>query len=122
MDPNQSEAASFLPLPAATLHVLVALAGGEKHGYAIMGEVERLTDGSVRMGPGTLYGSIKRMLADGLIEETDERPDPELDDQRRRYYRLTGLGQRVCDAELARLRTLLERAAVTRARPALGAS
>lgn len=122
MDPNRNEAAPFLPLPAATLHILVALAGGERHGYAIMGEVERLTDGSVRMGPGTLYGSIKRMLADGLIEETDERPDPELDDQRRRYYRLTGLGQQVCDAELARLRTLLERAAATRVRPALGAS
>jgi DNA-binding PadR family transcriptional regulator len=119
---DRSEPASFLPLPAATLHILVALAGGEKHGYAIMGEVERLTDGSVRIGPGTLYGSIKRMLADGLIEESDERPDPELDDQRRRYYRLTGLGQQVCDAELVRLRTLLERAAATRVRPALGAS
>ncbi len=119
MRPDGSDPRSFLPLPAATLHILVALAGGEKHGYAIMGEIEALTDGSVRMGPGTLYGSIKRMLTDGLIEETDERPDPELDDQRRRYYRLTGLGQQVCDAELARLRALLERAAA-RLRPALG--
>ena len=122
MCPDSSDPRSFLPLPAATLHVLVALAGGEKHGYAIMGEVEALTDGAVRMGPGTLYGSIKRMLNDGLIEETDERPDPELDDQRRRYYRLTGLGQQVCDAELARLRALLERAAATGLRPALGGS
>ncbi len=110
MLPDRSEPASLLPLPAATLHILVALAGGEKHGYAIMGEVERLTDGSVRIGPGTLYGSVKRMLADGLIEESDERPDADLDDQRRRYYRLTGLGERVCAAELQRLQALFRRA------------
>lgn len=100
----------FLPLPSATLHILVALSGGEKHGYAIMSDVERLSDGAVRMGPGTLYGSIKRLLADGLIEETAERPDPSLDDQRRRYYRLTGLGERVCAAELGRLQALIRRA------------
>ena len=105
MDPQ-----SFLPLPTATLHILVALGSGEKHGYAIMGEVEALSDGAVRMGPGTLYGSVKRLLADGLIEESEERPDPELDDQRRRYYRLTGLGEQVCAAELQRLRALLRRA------------
>src|SRR2546423_6876049 len=100
----------FLPLPSATLHVLVALMHGEKHGYAIMRDVEGLSDGAVRMGPGTLYGSIKRMLADGLIEETAERPDPELDDQRRRYYRLTGLGEKVCTLELQRLEALVRRA------------
>ena len=100
----------FLPLPSATLHILVALGGGEKHGYAIMSDVERLSDGAVRMGPGTLYGSIKRMLADGLIEETAERPDPALDDQRRRYYRLTALGRQVGAAELRRLETLIRRA------------
>jgi DNA-binding PadR family transcriptional regulator len=100
----------FLPLPTATLHILVALTTGEKHGYAIMRDVERLSDNAVRMGPGTLYGSIKRMLADGLIEESEERPDPELDDQRRRYYRLTGLGERVCAAELQRLEALIRRA------------
>jgi DNA-binding PadR family transcriptional regulator len=100
----------FLPLPAATLHILVAITTGEKHGYAIMREVEEVSDGAVRMGPGTLYGSIKRMLADGLIEETAERPDPEIDDQRRRYYRLTGLGERVCAAELRRLEALIRRA------------
>jgi len=100
----------FLPLPAATLHILVALKHGEKHGYAIMRDVEALSDGRVRMGPGTLYGSVKRMLADGLIEETAERPDPALDDQRRRYYRTTGLGERVCDAELQRLELLIRRA------------
>ena len=101
---------AFLPLPSATLHILVALTSGEKHGYAIMGEVEALSDGAVRMGPGTLYGSVKRMLADGLIEETQSRTDPELDDQRRRYYRLTGLGERVCAAELQRLQALIRRA------------
>ena len=91
---------TYSPLPSATLHILVSLLAGEKHGYAIMGDVETLSDGLVKMGPGTLYGSIKRMLADGLIEEIDERPDPELDDQRRRYYRLTGLGERICTAEV----------------------
>lgn len=104
------EAGSLLPLPSATLHILVALGPGEKHGYAIMGDVEELSDGRVRMGPGTLYGSIKRMLADGLIEETLSRLDPALDDQRRRYYRLTGLGERVCAAELQRLDALVRRA------------
>ena len=101
---------SFLPLPSATLHILVALTNGEKHGYAIMRDIDSLSDGAVRMGPGTLYGSIKRMLADGLVEETAERPDPELDDQRRRYYRLTGLGERVCASELRRLEALVRRA------------
>lgn len=105
-----TEPQSFLPLPTATLHILVALTCGEKHGYAIMGEVEALSDGAVRMGPGTLYGSVKRLLADGLIEESEERPDPVLDDQRRRYYRLTGLGQQVCAAELQRLEALIRRA------------
>lgn len=100
----------FLPLPSATLHILVALSPGEKHGYAIMRDVEKLSDGAVRIGPGTLYGSIKRMLADGLVEEAPTRPDPELDDQRRRYYRLTGLGERIRAAELARLEALVRRA------------
>ncbi len=86
---------SLLPLTPAVFHIMLALADGERHGYGIMQEVAALTDGALRLGPGTLYGSIKRMLADGLIEETDERPDPELDDERRRYYRLTDFGQRV---------------------------
>src|SRR5438093_12975818 len=116
------EPASFLPLPWATLHILLALVEGEKHGYATMRDVERLSDGAVRMGPGTLYGSVKRMLADGLIEEMSERPDPELDDQRRRYYRATGLGERVCAAEVRRISALLDHAAVRRwaASPRLG--
>jgi DNA-binding PadR family transcriptional regulator len=88
-------------------HILLALADGEKHGYAIMQEVETNTDGTVTMGPGTLYGSIKRMLAAGLIEESDERPDPDLDDQRRRYYKLTGLGGQVVEAEAQRLASLV---------------
>jgi DNA-binding PadR family transcriptional regulator len=100
----------FLPLPSATFHILLALRDGEKHGYAVMRDVEEMSSGAVKMGPGTLYGSIKRMLADGLIEESDERPDPGLDDQRRRYYRLSGLGELVCDAEVTRLRALVDRA------------
>jgi DNA-binding PadR family transcriptional regulator len=110
----------FLPLPTATLHILLAIDGKEKHGYAIMGEVERLSGGAVTMGPGTLYGSIKRMLAEGLIEEVDARPDPAMDDERRRYYRLTSLGQRVCAAEVNRLRSLLKHPAAKRWASALG--
>lgn len=101
---------SFLPLTPAVLNILLALADGEKHGYAIMQEVETLTGGQVQMGPGTLYGSIKRMLAAGLIEESGERPDPELDDERRRYYRLSGLGQKVLAAEVTRLEALVHAA------------
>lgn len=93
----------MLPLTPAVFNILLALADGEKHGYAIMLEVEACSNGEMSMGPGTLYGSIKRMLAAGLIEESDQRPDPALDDERRRYYRLTGVGQRVLKAEAERL-------------------
>ena len=106
------------PLPPAVFQLLLALREGEQHGYALMQRVEQLSDGSVRMGPGTLYGAIKRMLADGLIEETDERPDPALDDQRRRYYRITASGERACAAEVQRWETLLHNA--RRSRPNLG--
>lgn len=95
------------PLTPAVFHILLALADGEKHGYGIMQEVARITDGAVRMGPGTLYGTIKRMLEAGLIAETDERPDPALDDERRRYYQLTASGQGVAQTEAARLASLL---------------
>lgn len=98
---------SFLPLTPAVFHVLLALADGEKHGYAIMQEVEGLTEGKVQMGPGTLYGSIKRMLAAGLIEESDDRPDPALDDERRRYYRQTGLGRMVLRLEAERMAEMM---------------
>jgi DNA-binding PadR family transcriptional regulator len=94
---------SLLPLSPAVFHILLALADGEKHGYAIMLEVEEMTEGKVHMGPGTLYGSIKRMLAAGLIEESDDRPDPAIDDERRRYYRQTGLGRKVLRDETERM-------------------
>jgi DNA-binding PadR family transcriptional regulator len=103
MTTTSQEPQDFLPLTPAVFNILLALADGEKHGYAIMQEVENNTDGQVKMGPGTLYGSIKRMLAAGMIEESGERPDPEMDDQRRRYYQLSGLGERVLRAEAERL-------------------
>jgi DNA-binding PadR family transcriptional regulator len=109
-------AADFLPLTPAIAHILLALADGDRHGYAIMQEVERLTDGALRMGPGTLYGTIKRMLAAGLIEEADERPDPALDDERRRYYRATRLGMAVLEAETARMSTLVSAARAKKVR------
>lgn len=112
--------AEFLPLPTATFHILLALRTEEKHGYAIMRDVDALSDGAVTIGPGTMYGSIKRMLAEGLIEESEERPDPEMDDQRRRYYRSTALGERVCTAEVERLTKLLKNAFPRRAFPQLG--
>lgn len=106
----------MLPLPAAQMHILMALADGEKHGYAVMREIESMTEGEVTMGPGTLYGTVKKMLNAGLIEETDERPDPEMDDERRRYYRTSGLGARVLDAETARLERLVKTAHAKQAR------
>jgi DNA-binding PadR family transcriptional regulator len=93
----------FLPLTPAVFNILLALADSEKHGYGIMLEVEANTNGQVLMGPGTLYGSIKRMRKAGLIEESNERADPEMDDQRRKYYRLTDLGRRVMNMEAERL-------------------
>jgi DNA-binding PadR family transcriptional regulator len=107
---GHADVEQFLPLPASVMHIVVALADGEKHGYAIMRDVAELSGGAVRMGSGTLYGSIKRMLDQGLIEEAEERPDPALDDQRRRYYRLTGLGHRVGAAEHRRLESLVDAA------------
>jgi DNA-binding PadR family transcriptional regulator len=101
---------TWLPLTPAMFHILLALADKERHGYEIMREIDERSEGRVRLGPGTLYGSIKRMLSDGLIEELDERPDPELDDERRRYYRLTNLGHRVAVAEAERLERLVKNA------------
>jgi DNA-binding PadR family transcriptional regulator len=97
----------YQPLTPAVFHILLALADGEKHGYAIMKDVEAQTGGNVKMGPGTLYGSIKRMLTAGLIEESGQRPDLTLDDERRRYYRLSGLGEKVVAAESQRLADLV---------------
>jgi DNA-binding PadR family transcriptional regulator len=93
----------FLPLTTVAFEILIALAAGEQHGYSVMQEVERRTDGRIVLHPGTLYRALGRLLDTGLIEELDERPAPDLDDQRRRYYRLTALGQRVARAEAERL-------------------
>ena len=97
----------FIPLKAQWFQIMLSLAGGEQHGYGIMQEVLGRTHGKVRLWPATLYGSIKRLIEAGLIEESDERPAPELDDARRRYYRLTTLGRRVLDAECERLQDLV---------------
>ncbi|HCI80925.1 MAG TPA: PadR family transcriptional regulator [Ktedonobacter sp.] len=108
MKSTERKPESLLPLTPAVFHILLALVDGEKHGYAIMQEVTYRTEGKIRMGPGTLYGTIKRMLADGLIVESGERPDAKLDDERRRYYRLTDFGLRVTRAEAQRLAQLLQ--------------
>ena len=99
-----------LPLPPAVFHILMALADEDRHGYAIIQEVKARTNGEVRLSPATLYRSIQRMLQDDLISEVNERPAPELDDERRRYYRLTPLGRDVAAAEAERL-SMLVRAA-----------
>jgi DNA-binding PadR family transcriptional regulator len=116
MTTHRSDPGTFLPLTPASAHILLALADQDRHGYAIMQEVERITGGSVRMGPGTLYGTIKRMIAAGLLEEADERPDPEMDDERRRYYRATALGRAVLVAETARMAGLVSAARAKRVR------
>jgi DNA-binding PadR family transcriptional regulator len=90
--------------------VLLAIGTEERHGYAIMQEVERITAGGTRLGPGAVYTTIKSLLTDGLIEESSERPDPDIDDQRRRYYRLTNLGRSAVAAEARRLDTLVQAA------------
>ncbi|HUQ82483.1 MAG TPA: PadR family transcriptional regulator [Gemmatimonadaceae bacterium] len=100
---KDSKPADFLPLTPAVLHILLALADGEQHGYAIAQAVEELTGGTVRMGPGTLYGSIGRMVASGLLEESARPRAKASDDERRRFYRLTTLGRRVLESETDRL-------------------
>jgi DNA-binding PadR family transcriptional regulator len=100
---------ALLPLPPPVFHILIALGEGDKHGYAVMQEVAQRTDGKVRMSPGTLYGSLRRMLDDGLIEEFFRRGVP-VDDERRRYYRLTKFGRAVAAAEAERLTALLHHA------------
>lgn len=94
-------------LPRVAMYILLAIGPEERHGYAIMHEVQRITGGAVILGPGAIYTTIRRLLADGLVEESDERPDPELDDQRRRYYRLTALGRSVAASEVRRLQTIV---------------
>jgi len=107
----------LLPLTPTVFHILLALADADRHGYGIILEVERRTDGEVEMAPGTLYGAIKRLLERGLIEETEERPDPDLDDERRRYYHLTEFGQRVLYAEADRLARMVRQAQAKRVLP-----
>jgi DNA-binding PadR family transcriptional regulator len=109
---------TYLPLPPATFHILLALADGEQHGYAIMKGVMDRSEGAVRLGPGTLYGALKRLLEAGLVEESGERADPQRGDERRRYYRLTSLGVAVARAEARRLDAMVRAA---RSKKLLGA-
>jgi DNA-binding PadR family transcriptional regulator len=104
---------SLLPLTPAVFHIMLSLADGERHGYSILREVERSTVGAIKLGPTTLYRSIRQMLSAGLIEETEQRPDSALDDERRRYYRLTSYGRHVALAETRRLERLVEMARAT---------
>ena len=103
---------TYLPLTTVVFEILVTLAGGDRHGYSILTDVRERAGQALR--PGSLYRAIGRLLDDGLIEELDERPDPELDDERRRYYRLTALGRRVAEAEAARLATQVQHARAVR--------
>src|SRR5262245_18667914 len=102
-----NEIDALLPLPTATFHILVALADDDRHGYAIIQDVEERTNGELRLSAGTLYRSIQRMLEQGLIVETRERPAPDMDDERRRYYRMTPFGEAVARAELRRIEGLV---------------
>lgn len=111
---NMSQGNASVSLTPAMFHILLALADTERHGYGIMREVERASDGTFQLGPGTLYRSIKQMLALGLIEESEERPDPALDDERRRYYRITGAGRRAANAEALRMARLVSEARARR--------
>ena len=103
----------LLPLPAAVFQILIALADRDRHGYSIMQDIALRTDGKIRLSPSTLYGAIRRLLETGLIQELDERPDPEHDDERRRYYRLSPFGRQVAIAEARRLDRLLADARAT---------
>src|SRR5260370_13326386 len=105
--PNRSPVDELLPLPLPVFHMLLALSDGERHGYALKREVLHRTNGKLNLGSGALYGSISKMLDQGLIEESADRPDPHLDDERRRYYRITTFGQRVAQAETLRMQQLV---------------
>jgi DNA-binding PadR family transcriptional regulator len=100
----------LLPLPAATFHILLAVADEDRHGYAIIRDIETRTGGQLRMSAGTLYRSVQRMVEQELIVETEDRPDPEFDDERRRYYRITAFGRRVAQAEGRRFASLVDQA------------
>jgi DNA-binding PadR family transcriptional regulator len=115
--PRAKDPVDLLPLTPSVFHILVALSDGERHGYAIMRQVTEDTDGTLQLGPGTLYGCLQRMLVARLVEESDWRPDPELDDERRRYYRITDFGLRVVRAEAKRLAAAVSAARVRRLLP-----
>jgi len=108
---DQSTAADLTPLSPAVFHILLSLGEGERHGYAVKREIAARTQGKLKLGPGVLYGSINKMLELGLIEESADRPDPHLDDERRRYYRITAYGRKVAQAEALRMRELVQLAA-----------
>jgi DNA-binding PadR family transcriptional regulator len=110
MTDDNSDLTKRLPLSPAAFSILLALKDGDKHGYAILREVSEQSDGMIKLLPGTLYNLLKRMLEDGWIEELDERPDPAQDDERRRYYRLSGLGEQVVVLEAERLAKLVRSA------------
>ena len=109
-DADSMRSTTSCPSPPATFHILLAVAQQDRHGYAIIQDVEARTGGELRLSPGTLYRSVQRMLEQGLLLETSERPAPELDDERRRYYRMTALGGTVARAEAARLTKLVKMA------------
>jgi DNA-binding PadR family transcriptional regulator len=113
METYPADPESLLPLPAATFHILVALADRERHGYSILQDVAARTDGKVRLSAATLYSSIRRMLEQGLVRELSESPDPDSQDERRRYYGLTDFGRRVAMAEARRLTEMLSQARET---------
>jgi DNA-binding PadR family transcriptional regulator len=110
---NTSATDRLTPLSPAYFHILLSLGAGERHGYAIKREVAARTGGKLKLGPGVLYGSIAKLLELELIEEAEDRPDPHLDDERRRYYRITKLGRKVMQAEAARMSELAKLAAAT---------
>jgi DNA-binding PadR family transcriptional regulator len=110
---NRASVDDLLPLSPAVFHILLSLAEGERHGYALKREIAQRTGGQLKLGAGVLYGTIAKLESQGLIEESDERPDPHLDDERRRYYRITSFGRKVAQAEAARMRALVDLASVT---------
>ena len=117
MKDSLPDPSTLLPLPTATFHILMALADDDRHGYAIIQDVAARTNGELKLSAGTLYRSIQRMLEQGLILETNDRPDPEMDDERRRYYRITPYGVTVARAETRRLTQLLKLAQQSRFAP-----
>ena len=119
---DSNNARDHLPLSPLVLHVLLALADDDRHGYGIIKEVRRRTDGEIEIGASSLYAVLRRLVDAELVIETDERPDPGLDDERRRYYRLTKLGRQVAVAEVARLESIIRQARAKRLVPAARSS